>query len=47
MMSRERGNFILAKAKRKFDVVNFADVVGSYGEKIQRRIKQNLPFGGH
>jgi len=27
MMSRERGNFILAKA-------DFADVAGSYGEKI-------------
>jgi len=32
MMERERGNFILDKA-------DFADVVSSYGEKIQRRIK--------
>ncbi len=32
MTERERGNFILDKA-------DFADVAGSYGEKIQRRIK--------
>ncbi len=32
MTERERGNFVLDKA-------DFADVAGSYGEKIQRSIK--------
>ena len=39
MIERGWGNFILDEAKRKFDVVNFADIAGSYVEKIQRSIK--------
>jgi len=39
VIERGRGNFVLDKAKRKFDVVNFADIAGSYVEKIQRSIK--------
>jgi len=40
MMSRGRANFVS-------DEAHFADVAGSYGEKMQRSIKQNLPLVGH
>jgi hypothetical protein len=36
VIERGRGNFVLDKA-------NFADIAGSYVEKIQRSIKKNLP----
>jgi len=37
MTEREPGNFVLDKA-------DFAEIAGSYLEKIQRSIKQNLPL---
>ncbi len=37
LIERKRENFVLDKA-------NFADIASSYGEKIQRSIKQNLPL---
>jgi len=37
VIERGRGNFIL-------DEADFAGIAGSYDEKIQRSIKQNLPL---
>jgi hypothetical protein len=40
VMERNRGNLISDKA-------DFADVASSYGEKIQRSMKPNLPIAAH